>query len=216
MSHALRGTLRRRSMTIRCAPRARLRALSIFVLASLTGAVAACDDPVGLEASLGTLTDTFTVFALSGTPSSVPVGLSTTDRIAVRLADNIAFDMAFDLDASGTIRAFPVRQVIPFRVIGAALQETHRVGIQKSSSTFDNLTRAPNTGYNYDSLTTARVGDVLVVEVQAPQCAFSFSPTLYTKIVIDSVFQASRAIRIRTVHDPNCGFRSFKPGIPKD
>ncbi len=216
MSHALRGTLRLRSMIMRCAPRARLRALSICVVASLAGAVAACDDPIGLEAGIGTLTDTFTVFALSGTPSSVPVGLSTTDRIAVRLSDNIAFDLAFDLAANGTIRAFPVRQVIPFRVIGGVLQETHRVGIQKSSSTFDQLEKAPGSGYNYDSLTTARVGDALVVEVQAPQCAFSFSPTLYTKIAIDSVFPASRAVRIRTVHDPNCGFRSFKPGIPKD
>jgi hypothetical protein len=65
-------------------------------------------------------------------------------------------------------------------------------------------------------VTVARPGETLIVEVQAAQCAFSFSPVLYTKIAIDSIFPASRAIRIRTVHDPNCGFRSFKPGIPKD
>jgi hypothetical protein len=101
-------------------------------------------------------------------------------------------------------------------VISGILQETHRVGIQRSTSTFDQLQRAPGSGYNYDSVTTTRAGETLVIEVQSPQCAFSFSPTLYTKIAIDSVFLNSRQLRIRTVHDPNCGFRSFRPGIPKD
>ena len=134
----------------------------------------------------------------------------------MRIADHIAFDVAFDLDASGNVTAYPVRLVVPFRVIGGLLQETHRVGIQKSSTPFDQLTKAPSGGYNYDSATVARAGETIVVEEQAAQCAFSFSPTLYPKIVIDSVFVSSRNMRIRTVHDPNCGFRSFQPGIPKD
>lgn len=176
----------------------------------------ACDDPIGLQAGIGTLTDTFTVFALSGTPTAAPVALSTTDRIAVRIADNIAFDLAFDLDASGVVTAYPVRLVVPFRVIGGLLQQTHRVGLQKATSTFDELTKAPSGGYQYDSATVVRAGETLIVEVQAAQCSFSFSPNLYTKIAIDSVFASTRSIRVRTVHDPNCGFRSFKPGIPKD
>jgi len=203
-------------MVIRRLIQRRAPALSFCVLAAAAGGVAACNDPIGLQAGIGTLTDTFTVFALSGTPASVPVALSTTDRIAVRMADNLAFDVAFDIDASGSIKAFPVRQVVPFRVIGGLLQSSHRVGLQKATTTFDNLTRAPSGGYNYDSVTVVRAGETLIVEVQAAQCSFSFSPNLYTKIAIDSVFAASRSIRIRTVHDPNCGFRSFKPGIPKD
>ncbi|HEV8363523.1 MAG TPA: hypothetical protein VGQ52_08380 [Gemmatimonadaceae bacterium] len=203
-------------MVIRRLIQRRARTLSFWFLAAAAGGVAACDDPIGLQAGIGTLTDTFTVFALSGTPTSVPVALSTTDRIAVRMADNLAFDVAFDLDASGSIKAFPVRQIVPFRVIAGLLQPSHRVGLQKATTTFDNLTRAPSGGYNYDSVTVVRAGETLIVEVQATQCSFSFSPNLYTKIAIDSVFASSRSIRIRTVHDPNCGFRSFKPGIPKD
>jgi hypothetical protein len=203
-------------MTIRRSLRARARALSLCVATAFAGGIAACDDPLGLQAGLGTLTDTFTIFALSGTQTSAPVGLSTTDRIAVRLTDNIAFDVAFDLDGSGSLTAYPVRLIVPFRVISGFLQETHRVGIQKSATAFDQLTKAPSSGYNYDSVTVARPGETLVIEVQAAQCSFSFSPLLYTKIAIDSVFTTSRAIRIRTVHDPNCGFRSFQPGIPKD
>ncbi|MGH7712437.1 MAG: hypothetical protein ACREOG_14200 [Gemmatimonadaceae bacterium] len=203
-------------MTIRRSLRARARALSLCFATAFAGGIAACDDPLGLQAGLGTLTDTFTIFALSGTQTSAPVGLSTTDRIAVRLTDNIAFDVAFDLDGSGSLTAYPVRLIVPFRVISGFLQETHRVGIQKSTTAFDQLTKAPSGGYNYDSATVVRPGETLVVEVQAPQCSFSFSPLLYTKIAIDSVFSTSRAIRIRTVHDPNCGFRSFQPGIPKD
>lgn len=203
-------------MVIRSLMQRRVRALSLCILAAAAGGVAACNDPIGFQASIGTLTDTFTLFALTGTPPSVPVALSTTDRIAVRMADNLAFDVAFDIDNNGNVKAFPVRQVQPFRVIAGLLQPTHRVGLQKSTTTFDNLTRAPSGGYNYDSATVVRAGEVLVVEVQATQCSFTFSPNLYTKIAIDSVFTTSRSLRVRTVHDPNCGFRSFKPGIPKD
>jgi hypothetical protein len=192
------------------------RPLVLCAAAVFAGGVTACDDPLGFQAGIGTLTDTFTVFALSGTPSAAPVALSTTDRIVVRIADNIGFDVAFDLNGSGSVIAYPVRQVVPFRVISGLLQETQRVGIQKATVPFDQVERAPNRGYNYDSVTVARAGETLIVEVQAAQCAFSFAPVLYTKIAIDSIFPASRAIRIRTVHDPNCGFRSFKPGIPKD
>jgi hypothetical protein len=195
---------------------ARFRALTLCIAAAGVTGVAACDDPIGLNAGLGTLTDTFTVYALSGTPSAVPVALSTTDRLAVRIADGISFDLAFDLDASGNVTAYPVRLIVPFRVIGGVLQETHRVGIQKSSTPFAQLSKAPSGGYKYDSVTVARAGETLVVEVQAVQCSFSFSPVMYTKIAIDSVFTTARSLRIRTVHDPNCGFRSFLPGIPKD
>ena len=195
---------------------ARFRALMLLPAAASIAGVAACDDPIGLNAGIGTLTDTFTVYALSGTPTAVPVALSTTDRLAVRIADNIAFDVAFDLDGNGNVTAYPVRLVVPFRVIGGILQETHRVGIQKSATPFDQLSKAPTGGYKYDSATVVRAGETLIIEVQAAQCAFSFSPVLYTKIAIDSVFTASRAMRMRTVHDPNCGFRSFLPGIPKD
>ncbi|HJU75416.1 MAG TPA: hypothetical protein VJ717_16855 [Gemmatimonadaceae bacterium] len=196
--------------------KARARALALGAAAVFAGGVVACDDPIGFEAGLGTLTDTFTVFALSGTPTAAPVALSTTDRIVVRIADGLSFDVAFDLDGSGAITAYPVRLVVPFRVIGGLLQPTHRVGLQKASTSFDQLEKAPTGGYNFDSVTVVRAGETLIAEVQAPQCGFSFSPNLYTKIAIDSVFPATRAIRIRTVHDPNCGFRSFKPGIPKD
>jgi hypothetical protein len=196
--------------------RARFRALMLLTAAASLAGVSACDDAIGLNAGIGTLTDTFTVYALSGTPTAAPVALSTTDRIAVRIADNLAFDVAFDLDESGNVTAYPVRLVVPFRVIGGILQETHRVGIQKSATAFDQLSKAPTGGYKYDSATVVRAGETLIVEVQAAQCAFSFSPVLYTKIAIDSVFTTARAMRLRTVHDPNCGFRSFLPGIPKD
>lgn len=203
-------------MVIRTSVQRRARALSFCILSAAAGGLSACNDPLGFAASISTLTDTFKLFAMSGTPNSVPVALSTTDRIAVRMADNLSFDVAFDIDPSGNVQAFPIRQVLPFRVLAGLLQATQRVGLQKSTTAFDNLTRAPSGGYNYDSATVVRVGETLIVEVQASQCTFSISPNLYTKIVIDSVSTASRSISMRTVHDPNCGFRSFKPGIPKD
>ena len=39
---------------------------------------------------------------------------------------------------------------------------------------------------------------------------------IYTKVVVDSVKPATGSIFLRATSDPNCGFRSFGTGIPKD
>jgi hypothetical protein len=42
------------------------------------------------------------------------------------------------------------------------------------------------------------------------------SPNVFTKLVVDTVDVAARRIVFHTVHNPNCGYRSFRPGVPKD
>ena len=43
----------------------------------------------------------------------------------------------------------------------------------------------------------------------------SFTPYIFTKIVIDSVNVPARALYGRTLINLNCGFRSLAPGTPK-
>jgi hypothetical protein len=45
-------------------------------------------------------------------------------------------------------------------------------------------------------------------------CQFDISPYIYTKLTVDSISLATRALRVTAVVDPNCGFRSFESGIP--
>ena len=49
------------------------------------------------------------------------------------------------------------------------------------------------------------------------ECLAYLSTIRYTKLVVDSIDVARRAVFFRTVHDPNCGYRSLIPGVvPKN
>ena len=55
---------------------------------------------------------------------------------------------------------------------------------------------------------------VVAIQAQTSQCSLELSPYNYSKLVVDSVLPAIRAIYFRIGSDPNCGFRSFLPGVP--
>ena len=81
--------------------------------------------------------------------------------------------------------------------------------------TFDLVTEAPAVGYVYDSTAyTVKAGDVIVAASNSPACTSEFYPTIYAKLTVDSVRLSERRIFLRVGLDPNCGFRSFAPGIP--
>ncbi|MBV6521391.1 MAG: hypothetical protein MNPFHGCM_01527 [Gemmatimonadaceae bacterium] len=171
----------------------------------------ACNDPLAVKATLAVQTDTLVAFALSGTSPIFPAALNTAFRSVVRVDATHNYDVAFDLDDQGNVR------VIPVRLMGGATTATRRVGIQKSAQAFDALTKAPSGGYVYDSVAVVRPGEAFALELTSQdQCVYSYSVLLYSKVGIDSVNTTSRQIFFRVTHDPNCGFRSFLPGLPKN
>jgi hypothetical protein len=183
------------------------------VLAATSAAfvAGACGDPVGLRATLATQTDTFVAFALTGTDPARPAAINTLFRSVVRVDNTFNFDVAFDLDPAGGVRLLPVT------MIGGLATANRRVGIRKSEQPFDALTRAPGDGFTYDSATVVQPGEAVSVQVtNGDQCAFSLSPFIYSRIGIDSINPATRAIYFRATNDPNCGFRSFLPGVPRN
>lgn len=190
----------------------KLRFALLAMLLTVVG-LGACRDPVELQATLETSTDTLTVYALSGTPPSYPNALSMTARTIVPVSGFGGFDIAFDIDASGSAIVHAARRVVssgPF---------VPQVGVQKVAGTFESITEAPITGYKVDSTVVASAGDVIVVEAAHNNgtqdvCTFALSPYVYGKISIDTIFVATRTIKFRLGYDPNCGYRSFAPGIP--
>lgn len=77
---------------------------------------------------------------------------------------------------------------------------------------------APTGTYTDSVAVVAAKGDVIVIESarngQGDVCQFSLSPFIYAKLLIEDIVPASRTIIIQAVLNPNCGFRSFEPGIP--
>jgi hypothetical protein len=186
-----------------------LRSLLVAILGVVL-AVSACSDTQKLLANFDTVTDTLDVYALSGSPTAYPTALVTPAHTVVRADGGLTFDVAFDIDASG--RAL----IYPFKTIVDPAAAARRVGIRIMPVQFDSLLRAPNTGFNYDSVTVAPVGTVMVIQAtRAIECQFDITPLVYSKIIIDDVNVAARRITFRILVDPDCGFRDLVPGRPK-
>jgi hypothetical protein len=185
---------------------------AIAGLALATG----CKDTSILQASLPVATDTLVAYGLSGTPASLPSGLAVIYRATVRVDGTAAFDVAFDFDSLGQVVVSPVRLLVN------QLSGSPAVGIQTLFTTpFDNIKSAPGGYYRPDTAIVVKPGQpfALLTNRTTPSdaCVYDPSPTIYAKVVIDSVKpETTRAIYLRMVSDPNCGYKSFAPGLPSN
>jgi hypothetical protein len=183
-------------------------------------AVGACTDPTRLEARYETLQDTLVAFAMTRTPAAYPSALLTAaqqdadpsgEPVVVRIGGALPFDVAFDIDATDNAVIYPLGLVV------SDFGGQRRVGLQRAATPFDGVLRAPANGYVYDSAMVARPGEAVLIEAQqAPYCAQDLLRTIYAKLVVDSVNSVTRTVHFRVGLDPNCGFRSFAPGVPND
>lgn len=159
-------------------------------------------------------TDTLVAYALSGTPATYPSGLAVTLRSTVRVDASGSFDVAFDFDSLGRIVVSPVRLLVNPIIPGIP-----SVGLQLPSMSFDAITAAPTGYYRPDTAVVVSPGQPFVVLTQrttsSQTCIINPVPKIYAKVVIDSVKPATtRAIYLRVTTDPDCGYRSFLPGLP--
>ena len=59
-------------------------------------------------------------------------------------------------------------------------------------------------------------GELAIESADPTACGIAITGnSIYAKLVIDSVNRVTRQLYLRSVVDPNCGFRSFASGIPK-
>lgn len=191
----------------------RYSAAAVAALAGLALATG-CKDISVLQASLPVATDTLVAYGLTGTPPSLPSALSVIFRSTVRVDGSGAFDVAFDFDSLGRVIVSPVRLLVN------QLSGAPAVGIQTLFTTpFDNINSAPGGYYRPDTAIVVQPGQPFVLLTNrttgSDACVYDPSPTIYAKVVIDSVQPTTtRAIYLRMVSDPNCGYKSFAPGLP--
>jgi hypothetical protein len=193
----------------------RYPAAAVAALVGLALAIG-CKDTSILQASLPVATDTLVAYAMTGTPPSLPSGLSVIYRSSVRVDGSAAFDIAFDFDSLGRVIVSPVR------VLVNQLSGAPAVGIQTQfTTTFDNIKSAPGGYYRPDTAIVVTPGQPFVLltnrATASNACVYDPSPTIYAKVVIDSVKPATtRAIYFRVTSDPNCGYKSFAAGLPSN
>lgn len=194
-------------------PRSRTRRAAVLAAAALATFGLACGDFTGVPASLPTISDTGTVYALNGAPAGAPSGLHIFTGTVVPIDQSFSFDVGFDLDSAGQIVIYPQRTVAT-----ALSTTTHSVGLQTVRDTFEAVLTAPKSGYKADTaLVTQRNVVVLVQANDAGVCGLSLTGTsLYAKVQVTEVNRVTRQLKVRWTVDPNCGFVSFQPGVPKN
>ena len=192
-------------------------------LAGAAAALAGCgQDP--LEAASASNAETFPVLFVVYPFSTAPASLNTAISIAgfrelrptvatAQVAGGLAlvpnFDFAVDRAADGRIRFLPSKLISDLTGAGRVL----RNGMRVVNTPYDSLDAAPDGGYERDSATVVSVGQTIAVETEPPSCP-NGRTFLYAKLSVDSVSAATGAIFIRGRIDPNCGYRSLRPGRP--
>lgn len=186
--------------------------LVAFIAATLVVAGAACGDFTGVAASLTTFNDSGTVYAINGAPLGAPTALHAYSGQLVSADANFIFDIAFDIDASGSA------VFLPQRAVASGLATTHTVALATVADTFEAVTEVPKgLSFRADTALVVKPNQVVLAQItDANACSFSLTgTTLFAKIAVRSVDRANRQIKLRYTIDPNCGFRSFASGIPK-
>jgi len=188
--------------------RKRRRAAGLVAAIALAIAGAACG-PSNPAPIIDIAVDTLVAFAMNGSPAADPSGFDLFSQSMVTIDDNLSFDVAFDVD-SATRRAI----VYPESLLSNGFITTRHVGLQRVAIPFDSATYGLRTGYVFDSSYALSPGQALYVVTNPVACEADANPSLYGKLVVDSVNTLDRTIHFRATVDPNCGFRDFQPGIP--
>jgi hypothetical protein len=169
---------------------------------------AGCGGLTNPKPTTAIITDTLVAWAINGTPGHLPAGYELADERVVQTDANLNFDIAFDIDSAGHAVIYPVRLLTDGSI------STRHVGLQRVSQPYDSVTFGLRRGYQFDSAYKLGPGDGMLIVSNPLGCLADANPTLYGKFIIDSVNIATRTIHFRATTDPNCGYRSFKPGIP--
>jgi hypothetical protein len=191
----------------------RYSAAAVAAIAGLALATGCKDDSILLP-TIPVVSDTLVAYAMTGTAPSLPSALAIAFQSTVPVDGSAAFDIGFDFDSAGHVVVSPVRLLVN------QLSGAPSVGIQTLFSTpFDSIKSAPGGYYRPDTAIVVTPGQPFVIltsrSTPSDVCVYDPNPRLYAKVVIDSVKpETTRAIYLRVVTDPNCGFKSFLPGLP--
>jgi hypothetical protein len=187
---------------------------SALILSSVV-LLTACGDPLRITATEAVITTRLILYPFSHSPPNFPAAINTPFASAVPVTANANFDVALDLDDEGRVVVMTPRTVV------TPLAGQRRIGLWHAGGSFEAITEVPpGAPFQYDSLLTIIPGEVVVIEAHRGQigdiCGFTISPNIYSKLRVVSINPETLSMTVDFTVDPNCGFRSFEPGIPSN
>lgn len=187
----------------------RRRPARLLATLGLVLAVTGCDDPFQLQARLPNFDRAFEVWALSGSPATLPSALVVPTATVTRLDVSGSFDIAFDIDADGRLVVLPVSRVVQ------PVTGSRGVAVQRLSGVYNTILSVPNTGWVDDSILVVSPGDAFGVRSTSLYCQYELRQQVYAKFLVESVDPVTRKIVLLARINPNCGFRSLADGLPE-
>jgi len=169
--------------------------------------ISGCSDSNGLpDATVPNAERIDTLWALVGTPVSMPSGYSVDGSRRVRTDLFIDFDFAYNVLPDG-------RHVfLPRAALGIDTANTVNPGFRPRTESFEAITQAPSDGYITEEPVVIAVGERYVVRGRLT-CT-SFGVPKYAKLEVLTFDEVTRIVTFRVLANDNCGFRSLEPGLP--
>ncbi len=182
-----------------------LTGTAALVALAVSAAIAACNDPFALPpANLAPIRDTLRLWAISGTPIDQPSAFDMLLQHVARTDRTSSFDFAFDIQVDSLHDTTAV--LLPRGALGL----NRDGGIQLTTTPYDSITTAPNTGYTQGDPVAIKLGTVVLAASRAQTCNFGYIYPLYMKLVVTAVDMTARTVTFNTLLDPNCGYRSLE------
>jgi hypothetical protein len=149
---------------------------------------------------------------LNGAPPGAPTALHMFSGTLLAADGAFVFDIAFDIDSAGNV------VILPEAAVASSLVTNHAVALATVSDSYASLGSAPKVTYRADTALVTKPNVTVVVQSTDPtSCGTSLTGTsVYGKLVVTSVDLVARQLTVQYTTDPNCGFRSFSSGIPKN
>lgn len=192
----------------------RIPLLTSALILPLTASFSACADPLRITATEPVFSATLQVYAFSQAPPAYPAGISILFGRAVPVSVMSGFDLALDISDDGRAVIYTPRALVN------PLAGVRPMGLLHVGGFFEDLLSAPQVPYAYDSLLTVSVGEVVVVESNrsgsGDLCSFALASNIYAKLRVSFIDEVTSAMTVDLTVNPNCGFRSFEPGIPQN
>jgi hypothetical protein len=172
--------------------------------------LAACSDPNQLaKATLENRLDTLTLYSLATAPLHQPAAYSLSAGTAVRTWDvGTNFDFAYSTTSAGK------SVFLPLDLLGLASSSSVKPGLLRSTSSFDQMTKAPLDGYVTSDTIVVAEQDLFYLRTGISTCTALGVP-LYGKLEVLDIDTVAQSVKIRVLANQNCGYRELRLGIPK-
>jgi hypothetical protein len=152
----------------------------------------------------------YVVWAMTGTPAAHPAAYAFNAEQAVRpqvlSGGGLNFDIAFDI-VDGKLVVLTAKAVVPAPPAGV-----QTIGMMPANPVYEQISRAPDSGYRPDSSLTLTVGKAIILRLENVGCPYQ--EPFYAKLTVDSINVVERFAVVRSLIDKNCGYKSLAVGFP--